>query len=121
MLFTNQLFMVSTYVAEPESYTYPIELLCQLDREGKADRHQKSGLHKMIFEETVKNQKTIPTPLVALVFELPNEEPYFWQSTAKDYDGYRSKDFMFVSSKIHCPSGDNIYYGVYEKKWIVEL
>lgn len=28
MLFTNPLFMVHTYITEPESLTYSIELLC---------------------------------------------------------------------------------------------
>lgn len=42
------------------------------------------------------------TPLVSLVFELPNEEPYFWESKAKDFSGFRSKELIFVTSKVVC-------------------
>lgn len=74
-----------------------------------------------MFDETVQFQKTINTPLVALVFILPGEKPLFWQSDKLDYGGYRAKEFLFVTSKLQCPKGENIYFGVYDKKWMVEL
>lgn len=55
MLFTNPIFMVSSYQDEPVSLAYPIKLLCEMD-EKAADkkRHIQTGLHKKIFDETVE-------------------------------------------------------------------
>ena len=54
MLFTNPLFMVPTYIQEPASLTHSIDLLCELDKGGRAVIHSKNGFHKKMFDETVE-------------------------------------------------------------------
>ena len=54
MLFTNDAFMVSSYITEPQSLSYPIELICDLDkRNADKGRHIDTNLHKKIFDDTV--------------------------------------------------------------------
>jgi len=54
MLFTNPIFMVSSYQVEPESLSYPIQLVCDMDKKAvDKQRHKQTGIHKKIFEETI--------------------------------------------------------------------
>lgn len=54
MLFSNPLFMVPTYIEEPKSLTHSIDLLCEVDKSGRASHHKAAEFHKKVFDETVE-------------------------------------------------------------------
>lgn len=83
MLFTNPIFMVETYVKEPNSQEYALQLLSVLDTKGT---HQ----HERIFNLIVDLQKDIDTPMVAYTVIGPAYKRLTWQNDAVDYSTYRS-------------------------------
>ena len=51
MLFTNPLFMVSTYITEPYSYSHGIDLIRMLDNHNS---HRKFISHDKLFDSVIK-------------------------------------------------------------------
>ena len=46
--------MVPTYIEEPKSLTHSIDLLCEVDKSGRASHHKAAEFHKKVFDETVE-------------------------------------------------------------------
>lgn len=65
MLFTNPIFMVETYVKDPVSHEFYLDLLYKLNTNETANKD------KNVLLKSIDTQKTIDTPLVALLSIVP--------------------------------------------------
>ena len=75
MLFTNPLFQPSTYLTEPDSLDYGLNLLVEINPTDEM-------LTKSISDKFIAIQKEIEeTPLMALCVKRKGKAPYTWQDS----------------------------------------
>lgn len=111
MLFSSPVFTPSYYVTEPDSYEYDLKLINDLGP------HTPAG--KSIFENTIKKQSTLDTPLIYLYVKKANQGVLSWADKKTKINDLR-KDEKQVSSIDTGIPGDT-FVAVYDLRSNVQL
>lgn len=71
MLFTSPVFTVTTYLQEPDSYNYGLDMLHVIGPNNQAG--------KELFDHIVARQTTLKTPLIDLYVDIGDGKPLLWK------------------------------------------
>lgn len=73
MLFTSPVFSVNSYMEEPNSYNYGLDLL--------SDIGPRTDAGKLLFDNIIKRQTKISTPLIDIFVDpADGGEPLSWKN-----------------------------------------
>ena len=86
IIFTSPFFTVTNYVEEPNSFNYGLDTLLYLDT--------KSEVWKNVFDEIIKRQSQLETPLIELFIKLDDDKNLFrWKDEKVDIKDLRESEF----------------------------
>ena len=106
IIFTSPFFTVTNYVEEPNSYNYGLDTLLFVDI--------KSEVGKKVFNEIIKRQSQLETPLIELLIKLDEGENLFrWKDEKVDIKDLRESEFEITQLTDGVPKGQ-IFLAVYD-------
>lgn len=115
MLFSVPVFSVSTYLSEPNSFSYGLTLIKELGPENDGGRQA--------FNDTVKLQSQLDTPLIKLYVDDKRKggQLLIWQNYDVDVLSLRDDEKEIVSLDSPDLSENEIYLAVYDLSQQVKI